>query len=144
MSYFDVVPRLPPSSSVFVNFPVKCKHCAWNHCGSSKYDPKQPRLNWLCRIRFNLPINFVLVLSIFCVVVKQTEMTNEEFWVFSETLLAEDGSTKCTVMGEYSEVFRAMEENYEEGWKLVAPDFPLLKGILSWFQLDIGYTDISR
>lgn len=25
-------------------------------------------------------------------------MTNEEFWVFSESLLAEDGSTKCPVM----------------------------------------------
>lgn len=77
-------------------------------------------------------------------VIKQTEMTNEEFWVFSETLLAEDGSTKCTVMGEYSQVFRAKEENHEEGLKLFAPDFPLLKGIFSWFQLEIGYVGISR
>lgn len=43
----------------------------------------------------------LLVLSefhLFCVVVKQTEMTSEEIYVFSETLLAENGSRKCTVM----------------------------------------------
>lgn len=45
---------------------------------------------------------FLSSFCLFCVLVKQTEMTNEEFWVFLETLLAEDGSTKCTVMGEFS------------------------------------------
>jgi len=38
-------------------------------------------------------------------------MTNEELWVFLETLLAEDGSTK----GKYSKVVRAKEENHEKG-----------------------------
>lgn len=48
-----------------------------------------------------LDLACLIVLSefpLFCVVIKETEMTNEEFWVFSESLLAEDGSTKCPVM----------------------------------------------
>lgn len=43
----------------------------------------------------------LLVLSelhLFCVLIKQTEMTNEKICVFSETLLAEKRSTNCTLM----------------------------------------------
>lgn len=64
-SHFDVVPRLPPSSSVSVNFQWNANAVHGIIVAPLTMTPNS-RLIWLCRIRFNLSVSFVLVLSTLC------------------------------------------------------------------------------
>lgn len=126
MPHFDVVPRLPPSSSVFVNFPVKSNTVHGIAVALLSMTPSNIDLTDCAE----LDVACILVVSHFClfyVVIKQTEKTRKEFCVFSETLLC--SSTKCTVIKEYSKVFKAKEEHREGQWNLNEHDFKFFKGI---------------
>lgn len=57
-SHFDVVPRLPPSSSVSVNFQWNANAVHGIIVAPLTMTPNS-RLIWLCRIRFNLSVSFV-------------------------------------------------------------------------------------
>lgn len=86
MSHFDVVPRLPPSSSVFVNFPVKSNTVHGIAVALLSMTPRNVDSTDCAE----LDVACLLVVShffLFYVVIKQTEKTREEFCVFSETLL---------------------------------------------------------
>lgn len=117
VSYFDVVPRLPPSSSMFVNFPVKSNTMHGITVTLLSMTPSNTDSADCGELQF--PCLFCLAFVFFYAVAMQTEKTNEEFCVFSETCLC--SSTKCTVMRECSKEFKAKEENNDEQCKLIAP-----------------------
>lgn len=116
VSYFDVVPRLTPSSSMFVNFPVKSSTMHGITVTLLSITPSNIDSADCGELQF--PCLFCLTF-VFFMWWQCKQKINEEFCVFSETSFW--SSTKCTVMRECSKEFKAKEENNDGQCKLIAP-----------------------